>query len=134
MDNEAPQQLSQIVLEHAERPRNYGPLKEYNGHHRWTGPCGDTMEYWLQIESGKVVDLGFVTDGCGTSIASGSMTGMLAVGRTIEQIMQMDPLEIYEALDGLPDESQHCIILALTTVQDACEVYLYEQEQLNSTA
>ena len=132
MDYEAAQQLSETVKEHAERPRNYGPLKKYNAHHRWTGPCGDTMEYWLQIEAGRVVDLGFITDGCETSIASGSMTGTMAAGRSVEQVMQMDPLEIYEALDGLPDEFQHCILLALTTVQDACEVYLTEQEELKA--
>ena len=86
----------------------------------------------MQIEAGRVVDLGFITDGCETSIASGSMTGTMAAGRSVEQVMQMDPLEIYEALDGLPDEFQHCILLALTTVQDACEVYLTEQEELKA--
>ena len=27
--------------------RDHGPLRNFNVHARITGPCGDTMEFWL---------------------------------------------------------------------------------------
>jgi len=40
-------ELSSIARDHATNPRNQGPLKKFDGHARITGPCGDTMEFWL---------------------------------------------------------------------------------------
>ena len=36
-----------------------------------TGPCGDTMEIWIKVSEGAISKANFMTDGCGTSIASG---------------------------------------------------------------
>ncbi len=41
--------LSPAVSERSDKPRNYGPLDCFDVHARITGPCGDTMEFWLQI-------------------------------------------------------------------------------------
>ncbi len=27
-----------------------GPLAHFNGHARITGPCGDTMEFWIRVD------------------------------------------------------------------------------------
>ena len=40
---------------------------------RETGPCGDTMEIWLKVKNSSIADASFLTDDCGTSIASGSI-------------------------------------------------------------
>ncbi|MDK2858534.1 MAG: hypothetical protein PWQ89_1653, partial [Verrucomicrobiota bacterium] len=32
----------------------FGPLKGANGNVRITGPCGDTMEFWVLIQDGRV--------------------------------------------------------------------------------
>jgi Mrp family chromosome partitioning ATPase len=117
------EEISEIARDHAKRPRNYAPLKEFNGHSRWTGPCGDTMEYWLQIEDGKLIDLGFVTDGCTTSVACGSLTGVLARGESMEQVRQMTAVDVLNAVGGLPEEFEHCALLAVTTLHQACDDY-----------
>ena len=35
-------------------PMNFGPIKGANGNARITGPCGDTMEFWVDVESGAL--------------------------------------------------------------------------------
>ena len=76
--------ISEIVIDHAQSPRNYGPLDDFNGHARITGPCGDTMEIWLSARNGKVDLISFITNGCASSLACGSMTTCLALGKDVE--------------------------------------------------
>ena len=47
--------LSPAVLERFDKPRNYGPLESFNGHARITGPCGDTMEFWIQVTDKRII-------------------------------------------------------------------------------
>ena len=72
--------LSPAVAERFDNPRNYGPLESFNGHARITGPCGDTMEFWISSRrTGRIDRIGFTTTGCGTSRAAGSMATELGV-------------------------------------------------------
>jgi len=41
--------LSEVADDHARNPRNHGPLADFTGHAWITGPCGDTMEFWLAV-------------------------------------------------------------------------------------
>jgi Mrp family chromosome partitioning ATPase len=134
MEESTVEGISEIALDHAKRPRNYAPLKEFNGHSRWTGPCGDTMEYWLKIEDDKVLDLGFVTDGCTTSIACGSLTGVMARGERLETVRKLTAEDVLSAVDGLPEEFEHCALLAVTTLHQACDDYQSRAPQQSQPA
>lgn len=35
-------------------PSNFGPLKDWDGRARITGPCGDTMEFWVSIADNRI--------------------------------------------------------------------------------
>jgi len=122
-------ELYLTALEHAENPRNMGPLENFNGHARITGPCGDTMEFWIQVQEGKIKKVSFITDGCGPSIASGSMTTCLAEGKTVDEAKSISQKKVLEALEGLPEESQHCALLAANTLKAACDDYLKKQKK-----
>ena len=112
-------QVSPQASERFERPRNYGPLSRFNGHARITGPCGDTMEFWLQTSEGRIAGIGFTTDGCGPSRAAGSMATKLAMGKPLTEAAQIEQADILTALGGLPEESQHCALLASNTLKAA---------------
>ena len=112
-----------VARDHAEHPRNYGMLENANGHSLIKGQCGDSMEFWLRIDDGKLAGISFITDGCGSSLACGSMATVLAAGRTIEEALILEKDEILEALGGLPPEVEHCAELAANTVQAACWDY-----------
>ena len=113
----------------AERARNMGPLSDFNGHARITGPCGDTMEFWLLAQEGSIQRVSFVTDGCSTSIACGSMAACLAEGKEVQNAACLQDHEILTALGGLPEHSQHCALLAANTLKAACEDYLAKQKR-----
>jgi nitrogen fixation NifU-like protein len=116
--------LSPAAGDHARNPRNHGQLNDFNGHARITGPCGDTMEFWLAVQDGKVGKVSFETDGCEYSLACGSMATCLAEGKRIEEAKSLQQQDILKALDGLPGEFEHCALLAVNTLTAACENYL----------
>ncbi len=74
---------SEAVMGHAMTPRNVGIMQDADGFARVIGPCGDTMEIWLKVDNDAIADATFMTDGCGTSIASGSMVTEIVKGKSI---------------------------------------------------
>ncbi len=116
--------FSPAVLERLDRPRNYGPLGSFNGHARVTGPCGDTMEFWIQVTSKRIVCAGFTTTGCGTSRAAGSMATELAVGKPIDEAGCIEQADILDALGGMPKDAEHCALLASNTLKAAIRDFL----------
>ena len=117
-------EYSAVAIEHARNPRDLGALDAYDGHARITGPCGDTMEFWLQIRSGRIWRASFTTDGCASSLASGSMATQLATGKTVEEAYSIQQEDVLDALGGFPEELQHCALLAADTLRAACEDFI----------
>ena len=116
--------LSPAVLERFDKPRNYGPLESFNGHARITGPCGDTMEFWIQVTDKRIISARFTTTGCGTSRAAGSMATELAIERPIREAGFIEQADILDALGGLPKDAEHCALLASNTLKAAIRDYL----------
>jgi nitrogen fixation NifU-like protein len=115
---------SETVIDHAMNPRHLGTMQDADGFARVTGPCGDTMEIWLKVKSSMITDISFMTDGCGPSIASGSMVTALAKGKSVGEAQRIGQQDILDALGGLPDESKHCALLASNTLKEAIRDYL----------
>lgn len=114
---------SERTLEEAYNPKNVGVLEDPDGCGRITGPCGDTIQIHLKVADAKIVDCKFITDGCGPSTASGSAVTEMAKGKTIEDALMIDANAILAVLDGLPEESIHCPVLAVNTLRAAIEDY-----------
>ena len=115
---------SETVIDHAMNPRNVGNMETADGYASVTGPCGDTMEIWLKVRNDIVAEATFMTDGCGTTIAAGSMVTELAKGKPIIQTNKISQQDVLDALGGLPEESQHCALLAANTLKEAAKDYL----------
>ena len=110
---------SETVVEHAMNPRNLGDLEDADGYSRITGPCGDTMSIWLRLKDDTITEATFMTDGCTTTTAAGSMVTELAKGKTVVQALKTSQQDILSALDGLPEENKHCALLAANTLKEA---------------
>jgi len=115
---------SETAIDHAMNPRNVGDMEDADSFARMTGPCGDTMEIWLKVKSGTIANATFVTDGCGTSIASGSMVTEMAKGKSVSEARRISQQDVLNALGGLPEESEHCALLAANTLREAIKDYL----------
>ena len=115
---------SETTIDHAMNPRNLGDMEDADGFARVTGPCGDTMAIWLRVKNGTIAEANFLTDGCGTSIASGSMATEMAKGKAVPQAQRISQQGVLSALGGLPEESKHCALLAANTLKAALRDYL----------
>jgi len=115
---------SEKTIDHFLNPRNPGEIPAPDGFGRVTGPCGDTMEIYLKVKDGKVINASFWTDGCGPSIASGSMITEMAKRMNISEAQRISQHDVLTALGGLPEESEHCALLAANTLKKAIKDYL----------
>ena len=77
------------------------------------------MRIMLKIKNGIVVYVRFWTDGCGTSIACGSMLTKMIQGKTFEAASAVTSEDLNNALDGLPEDHVHCTVLAVNTLSKA---------------
>lgn len=81
----------------------------------------------MSLHGDLVERVSFVTDGCGASRACGSMAVTLAEGRCLEEALSLEQAEILETLGGIPRESEHCALLAATTLRAACQAGMAEK-------
>src|SRR4030042_2647522 len=93
--------FSPIVIDHAQNPRNVGSIQDADGFASVTGPCGDNIEIWLKVQDGIIIEATFWTDGCGTTIAAGSMITEMAKGKTIDEAIGITQQDVLDALGGL---------------------------------
>ena len=120
---------SEVTIDHSMNPRNVGNLEDADGFARVTGPCGDTMEIWLKVKDGAIAQATFYTDGCGTTIASGSMVTEMVKGKSITEAQKISQQNVLDAIGGLPDESKHCALLAANTLKEAVRDYLTTERE-----
>ncbi len=120
---------SETVVTHWLHPRSFCIMDNPDGHARIEGPCGDTMEIFLRVSGSKITDASFTTNGCITSIVSGSMAVELAVGRDISKARSISQDDILDGLEGLPEESRHCALLASNTLRATVDDYIASKRE-----
>lgn len=115
---------SEKTIDHFLNPRNLGEIPAPDGAGKITGPHGNTMEIYLKVKDGRVINASFWTDGCGTAIASGSMVTEMAKGKSVLEAQKITRQDILDALGGLPEDSLHNALLAANTLKEAIKDYL----------
>ena len=120
--------FSEKVLEYGSNPKNYGTMENPDAYAKVTGPCGDTVEIFLRIRNDKIENISYTTDGCMTSHAAVSAATVLAMGKTVEEGIRINQSAILEHLGGMPEDSQHCALLAAKTFQKALRNYAREKK------
>lgn len=83
------------------------------------GSCGDTMQIELMLKDEIVKEARFMTDGCGATIACGSMLTKLVRSKTLSEAHGITAEDLLTALDGMPEGHEHCAELAVKTLQQA---------------
>jgi nitrogen fixation NifU-like protein len=113
--------FSATVLQEARQPQNMGVIMEADRHALLLGPCGDTMEIFLQLQDSRILRAAFMTDGCGPTVACGSMLTKMAHDKNLEEAGAIEAADLIIALDGLPPEHIHCATLAVHTLRQAID-------------
>jgi nitrogen fixation NifU-like protein len=114
---------SERAIEYYENMLNVGEIKDSDAHFTYTGPCGDTMEMFLRIESNIVTDAKFRAIGCAGSYASASALTEMIKGKTVEEAEKLDEQDILNHLGRIPAPKIHCACLAKMTLRKAIEQY-----------
>jgi nitrogen fixation NifU-like protein len=118
--------ISPILVDHIVRPRNLGTIEAPDGEATLSGICEDTVRIQFRLQGDRIEEIRFMTNGCGATLACGSMATEWARGKTLGEAMKVSAQQLIEALGGLPIESTHCAYLAANTLKaaarDALEV------------
>jgi len=119
---------SEKVIDHYSNPRNVGTLDK-NHKNVGTGlvgapECGDVMRLQIEVDdtTGIIKDAKFKTFGCGSAIASSSLATEWLKGKTIDEAVTIDNMDIVEEL-ALPPVKIHCSVLAEDAIKAAINDY-----------
>ena len=118
---------SDKVIDHYSNPRNVGTLdkaKPNVGTGLVGAPeCGDVMRLQIEVDENQVItDAKFKTFGCGSAIASSSLATEWLKGKTVDEALSIDNMEIVEEL-ALPPVKIHCSVLAEDAIKAAINDY-----------
>ncbi len=118
---------SEKVIDHYSNPKNVGTLdksKKNVGTGLVGAPeCGDVMRLQIEVdESGLITDAKFKTFGCGSAIASSSLATEWLKGKTVDQAVEIDNMDLVEELN-LPPVKIHCSVLAEDAIKAAINDY-----------
>lgn len=123
---------SEKVIDHYSNPRNVGTLDK-GSPNVGTGlvgapECGDVMRLQIKVnpETGVIEDARFKTFGCGSAIASSSLATEWLKGKSVDQALTIDNMDIVEEL-ALPPVKIHCSVLAEDAIRAAINDYRVKQ-------
>ncbi|BDQ13246.1 Fe-S cluster assembly scaffold IscU [Sediminibacterium sp. TEGAF015] len=119
---------SEKVIDHYNNPKNVGTLDKSKSN-VGTGlvgapECGDVMRLQIEVDdaTGVITDAKFKTFGCGSAIASSSLATEWLKGKTLDQAVAIDNMELVEELN-LPPVKIHCSVLAEDAIKSAINDY-----------
>jgi Fe-S cluster assembly scaffold IscU len=119
---------SEKVIDHYQNPKNVGTLDK-SQKNVGTGlvgapECGDVMRLQIQVdeETGVITDAKFKTFGCGSAIASSSLATEWLKGKSVDEALTIDNMDIVEELN-LPPVKIHCSVLAEDAIKSAINDY-----------
>ncbi|HAA89034.1 MAG: NifU-like protein [Thermoanaerobacterales bacterium 50_218] len=119
---------SEKVMAHFRNPQNVGEIPDASGVGEVGNViCGDILRVYIKVRDNVLEDVKFMTFGCAAAVASGSMTTVLAKGRTIEEALQITKKTVAEALGGLPPHKRHCSNLAADALRKAIEDWKHKE-------
>jgi nitrogen fixation protein NifU and related proteins len=116
--------FSKTAVDYMMNPKNMGSIPDADVHAFVSGVCGDEMEMWLKIQDQQIENASFCTNGCGATIACGSMVTDLAKGKTLGEALAIGADVIVQNLGGIPDDHIHCAGLASLALKKAIIQYV----------
>lgn len=115
---------SEKVLDHFMNPRNVGIIENADGYGKVGNPvCGDLMEMYIRVKDDIITEIKFRTFGCGSAIATSSMTTEMVKGMHVDEAMKITRNDVADELEGLPPAKMHCSNLAADALHEAIKDY-----------
>lgn len=112
--------FSDILMEHFQSPRNRGHLADPDlvGHAGLPGQ-GPYISISIRLLGNSVEVARFESNGCGVTIACGSILTELIRSRSLAECASLTADDISTALHGVPPDKAHCAALACDALRHA---------------
>jgi nitrogen fixation protein NifU and related proteins len=102
---------------------NMGSIQNPDHMTELTGPCGDTMRCYLKLDHGRIQEAKYQVLGCPGAISAAMALADLVKGKTLNEALKVNDRDVCRALVEIPDQKQHCIRLAVKTMEKAIKEY-----------
>jgi len=118
------------VMESFKNPKHAGEIKDANGSGKVGNPvCGDLMEVFIKVKKENkdgneieiIEDCKVKTFGCVAAFASSDVLCDLAIGKTLDEALNITKQDILNELGEVPKEKVHCSVLASDALKRAIE-------------
>lgn len=115
------------VLDHFSDPRNVGAIPDADGvGESGNASDGDKIAVYIKVQDSILIDVKCKVFGCAAAIASGSMTTVLSIGKSLEEALEISNEDVAQALGGLPEKKLLCSNIAATALHNA--IYNYREK------
>lgn len=116
------------MIQHFISPKNVYSIPDADGIGEvGDASCGDQLKMYIKVENEVLKEVSYMVFGCVASIATSSVTSIMAKGKTIEEALKIEEWDIIVALGGLPDEKIHCSNLGVSALRSAIADYRKRQ-------
>ncbi len=123
--------MNEKMIRHYENPSNKGKLEIYDvigtvGN----DSCGDSMDVYLKIDNDIITDISYYTFGCGSAVATASITSEMVKGKSLEFAYKLSSKEVLDEITGyksLSSKKEGCTSLIEKAIKDAIEKYCKEK-------
>lgn len=117
------------VLDYFSNPRNVGEIKDADGVGTVGNPVdGDKITIYIKVKDDALADIKFKTFGCAAAIAASSMVTVMAMGKRLQEALQIRNEDVAEALGGLPPKKLQCSNIAADALHKAIANYRANQQ------
>jgi nitrogen fixation NifU-like protein len=115
---------NKILIDHFTHPRNVGEIENPDAISVVGDPtCGDYVRVYIKVENGRISDFKFLTQGCPGAISTSSIATELAIGKTLEEALNLTDNDVIQAAGGIPARKAHCSLLAIRGLHQAISNY-----------
>jgi nitrogen fixation NifU-like protein len=110
------QDHSLTFLEMAFRTDCRERLDKADGYGKKVGDCGDTVEFFINLDGDILGTLAYDINGCLNTNACCNAIVSLAAGKTMDAAWEITPEQVSGFLESLPQDHFHCAELAVGTL------------------
>ena len=126
---------NETLMDHFMHPRNVGDIEHPDAMAEVGDPtCGDFIRVYLMVEGEKISVFKFLTQGCPGAISTSSIATELAIGKTLEEALELTDNDVIKTAGGIPARKAHCSLLAIRGLHQAIQNYLEKQREAKSGA
>ncbi len=110
---------SDTAIDYYLKQPDMGSLADADHVSELTGQCGDTMKIFLKMNGQTIEDAKIQVLGCPGAISAAMVAMEMIKGQSIEYARTITDRDIFRKLIQIPDQKQHCIRLAVKTMNKA---------------